>query len=107
MLKRTTNWIIKIFFFELFFWQNSNQCWNCILVDTVTFIENMEVRVKFDQYPDKVRIKMLALRKLVIDTSLETEGINKLEETFKWGEPCYITKKGITLRMDWKPKNPT
>ena len=29
-----------------------------------------------------------------------------LEETLKWGEPSFLTKKGSTIRMDWKVKNP-
>lgn len=29
-----------------------------------------------------------------------------LEETLKWGEPNYLTKRGSSLRMDWKAKTP-
>ena len=42
-----------------------------------------------------------------LETAKEIEEITKLEETLKWGEPCYITKTGSTLRMDWKAKTPT
>ena len=35
---------------------------------------------------------------------METEDVNALEETLKWGEPSYLTKGGITLRMDWKDR---
>ena len=49
---------------------------------------------------------MQFLRELVIETAEETEGVTKLEETLKWGEPSFVTKKGSTLRMDWKEKSP-
>jgi len=54
-----------------------------------------------------VQKQMYALRELVLETAKEIEEITKLEETLKWGEPCYITKTGSTLRMDWKAKTPT
>lgn len=67
---------------------------------------NPEVELVFNNYPDAVRSKMLALRELVIETAKETEGMVKLEETLKWGEPSYLTKIGSTIRMDWKSKSP-
>ena len=65
-----------------------------------------EVSKVFADYPDSVREKMQFLRELVIETAEETEGIDELTETLKWGEPSYITKNGSTLRMDWKKKAP-
>lgn len=65
-----------------------------------------EVSKVFADYPDSVREKMHFLRELVIETAEETEGIDELTETLKWGEPSYITKNGSTLRMDWKKKAP-
>jgi len=67
---------------------------------------NPEVELVFNNYPDSVRNKMLALRKLVIETAKEIDGITKMEETLKWGEPSYLTKIGSTIRMDWKQKSP-
>ncbi len=64
------------------------------------------VKTVFDNYPDPVKNKMLVLRKLVIETATEIEGISALEETLKWGEPSYLTKNGSTIRMDWKSKKP-
>lgn len=61
---------------------------------------------KFMGYPKAVRSKMRKLRKIVIDTAKEVEGIEALEETLKWGEPSFLAKKGSTLRMDWKAKSP-
>ncbi|AWW31098.1 DUF1801 domain-containing protein [Echinicola strongylocentroti] len=60
----------------------------------------------FDQYPVHVRPKMEGLRILVRETAREMEGVGQLEETLRWGEPSFITKKGSTLRMDWKAKQP-
>ncbi|RIJ50017.1 DUF1801 domain-containing protein [Maribellus luteus] len=67
---------------------------------------NPQVEAVFANYPDFVRDKMQFLRKLVIETAEETEGVTDLEETLKWGEPSFVTKNGSTLRMDWKEKTP-
>lgn len=67
---------------------------------------NPEVDIVFNNYPDSVRKKMIALRELVLETAKEIEGLNMLEETLKWGEPSYLAKNGSTLRMDWKSKTP-
>ena len=69
-------------------------------------IENPAVARVFDGYPEPMREKMLRLRQLVLDTASETEGVNALEETLKWGEPSFLTKGGSTLRIDWKEKAP-
>lgn len=69
-------------------------------------IENPEVARVFESYPESMREKMMRLRQLVLDTASETEGVGKLEETLKWGEPSYLTKGGSTLRMDWKDRAP-
>jgi len=61
---------------------------------------------KMASYPDLVQGKMNFLRSLVHQTAEEV-GISKLEETLRWGEPSFVTKKGSTLRMDWKAKSPT
>ena len=67
---------------------------------------NPKVDEVFANYPDKVRDKIQYLRELVIETAKETEGIDEMEETLKWGEPSFVTKNGSTLRMDWKEKSP-
>ncbi|NVK65924.1 MAG: DUF1801 domain-containing protein [Flavobacteriales bacterium] len=64
------------------------------------------VTTVFANYPDKVRGNLQHLRELIIETAEETEGINVLEETLKWGEPSFVTKNGSTLRIDWKAKTP-
>lgn len=69
-------------------------------------IGNPDVARVFDSYPEPIRKRMMRLRQLVMDTALETEGVDALEETLKWGEPSYLTKGGSTIRMDWKDRTP-
>ncbi len=65
----------------------------------MTQIENPAVAERFNQYPKAERKKLLRLRKLIIDTAAVTEGVERLEETLKWGEPAYLTKGGSTIRI--------
>ena len=70
---------------------------------------NPAVQQHFDAYPIHVRKKMMTLRQLIFDTAADIEGVGKLEETLKWGEPSYVTsetKSGSTVRIDWKPRQP-
>jgi hypothetical protein len=57
----------------------------------------------FDGYPKPVRTKLLALRKLILDTAKTTTGVGAIEEALKWGQPSYLTsesKSGTTVRID-------
>ena len=65
-----------------------------------------KVELVFDNYPAEIRQKLEYLRTLIIETAKKIEGLGLLEETLKWGEPSYLVKKGSTIRMDWKAKNP-
>lgn len=72
--------------------------------------ENVSVGQVFEAYPPNVRIKLLALRELIFETADSIQGVGKLEETLKWGEPAYVTtqsKSGSTIRIDWKKSNPS
>jgi len=75
-------------------------------MNTMEVKTNPEFEAKMASYPDLIREKMHALRALVIETAKELSEITKVEETLKWGEPSFLTKKGSTLRMDWKQKTP-
>lgn len=68
-------------------------------------IHNPAVADVFKQYPPVMRKKLLFLRKLILETAAEL-GVDKLEETLKWGEPSYIAKQGSAIRMDWKARDP-
>ncbi|MDX2496206.1 MAG: DUF1801 domain-containing protein [Desulfuromusa sp.] len=72
-------------------------------------IENLAVAKIFEQYPKNIRIKLLHLRQLIIDTASNTDGVGVLEETLKWGEPAYLTtqsKSGSTIRIGWNKRSP-
>src|SRR3982074_1494621 len=57
----------------------------------------------FSAYPKLIRSKLLALRRLIFDTARATNGVGRVEETLKWGQPSYLTpetKSGSTIRID-------
>lgn len=82
-----------------------------------TFIDNttrpfasVTVEQIFASYPANMRPRLLALRELIFQTAATTEGVGKIEETFKWGEPAYVTaqsKSGSTIRIGWKKSSPS
>lgn len=62
-----------------------------------------KVAAAFSSYPTRVRTKLLALRRLILDTAKRTNGVGPLEETLKWGQVSYLTtdsKSGSTIRID-------
>lgn len=61
------------------------------------------IKAVFASYPDPLRSKLLALRRLILDTAKATDGVGVLEETLKWGQPSYLTREsgsGSTIRID-------
>jgi hypothetical protein len=61
------------------------------------------VEAVFSAYPKPVKAKLLALRRLILDTARATKGVGVLEEALKWGQPSYLTstsKSGSTVRID-------
>jgi uncharacterized protein DUF1801 len=57
----------------------------------------------FEAYPKPVKAKLLAMRRLILDTAKATQGVGTLQETLKWGQPSYLTtesKSGSTVRID-------
>jgi hypothetical protein len=65
-----------------------------------------DVAAVFERYPEHIRPKMAYLRQLILEAAAAIPEVSRLEETLKWGEPSYLTKKGSTIRMDWKEKSP-
>ena len=64
---------------------------------------NPAVDAVFEAYPKPLRVKLLALRRLIFDTARTTKGVGALQETLKWGQPSYLTaqtKSGSTIRID-------
>lgn len=70
------------------------------------FVPNDKVLQLLGSYPEDAAEKLAELRRLIVDTAEETEGVDELLETTKWGEPSYVTRTGSTVRMDWKAKTP-
>jgi len=57
----------------------------------------------FEAYPVALRRKLMALRELIFEVAAATEGVGKLTETLKWGQPSYLTQEsrsGTTVRID-------
>lgn len=69
-------------------------------------IESPEVSTAISKYPKNIQEKLKILRSLILEIASETEDVNKIEESLKWGEPSYTTKNGSTIRIDWKEKKP-
>jgi hypothetical protein len=64
---------------------------------------NPAVDAVFRAYPKPLQAKLLALRRLILDTARMTNGVGALQETLKWGQPSYLTaetKSGSTIRID-------
>ncbi len=68
---------------------------------------NPEVAAVYAAHPSRLRAKLLFLRRLVLETADQTEGVDAIEETLKWGEPSYIAKTGSAIRIGWKSSRPT
>jgi hypothetical protein len=61
------------------------------------------VAAVFEAYPDKPRRRLMVLRELIFDVAAATDGVGKLTETLKWGQPSYLTQEtrsGSTVRID-------
>ena len=61
------------------------------------------VAATFENYPAGLRRKLIALRELIFDVSRNTDGVGRLTETLKWGQPSYLTEEtgsGSTVRID-------
>jgi Domain of unknown function (DU1801) len=57
----------------------------------------------FSAYPEPLKARLLALRRLILATAAATKGVGALQETLKWGQPSYLTpatKSGSTIRID-------
>jgi hypothetical protein len=64
---------------------------------------NAAVAKVFAAYPPKLRKRLLAVRRMILEVAQKTEGVGKLEETLKWGEPAYVTAEtgsGSTIRIN-------
>ena len=65
--------------------------------------EKADIAAVFRGYPEVTREKLLALRRLIIDTAARTDGVGRIEEALRWGQIGYLTpetKSGTTIRID-------
>ena len=67
---------------------------------------NEDVQSVIQSYPKEARAGLEILRGIIVESAEETEGVDYLDETLKWGEPSYLTKNGSTVRIDWKESDP-
>lgn len=61
------------------------------------------VAAAFDAFPAPARARLLELRALILGTAAATQGVGRIEETLKWGQPSYLTPEtgsGSTVRID-------
>jgi hypothetical protein len=66
-------------------------------------ITNAEVAAVFASYPKDIKAKLMVLRQLIFDVASRTDGVGKIEETLKWGQPSYLTtqsRSGSLIRID-------
>ncbi|HLT23887.1 MAG TPA: DUF1801 domain-containing protein [Ignavibacteria bacterium] len=64
--------------------------------------EDLKAASVYDNYPDPLRKKLMELRELIFETAGKTDGVGKIQETLKWGQPSYLTpetKSGSTIRI--------
>lgn len=67
------------------------------------------VQSAFNAYPDEVQARLLLVRALILTRAGEIDGLGRIEETLKWGEPAYLTPQsgfGTTIRLGWKASAP-
>lgn len=64
------------------------------------FKNNKTVVKQIQHQPDAIAQQLFALRELVKQVAEEIEDSGVVEETLKWSEPSYVTKKGSTIRIN-------
>ena len=63
--------------------------------------ENIDVEEVFAGYSEPVRAALMKLRALIFEMASK-EGVGRIEETLKWGQPSYLTpetKSCTTIRI--------
>jgi len=68
--------------------------------------DDSDVAEVFFNYPENMQERLNFLRHLILDTASEIESVGTVIESLKWGEPSYSSKRGSTIRIDWKKSKP-
>lgn len=75
----------------------------------MTPFQEAAVAQAFDDFPPRIRQRLLSLRELIFRTAASTDGVGALQETLKWGEPAYVTAQsgsGSTVRVGRSKSGP-
>jgi hypothetical protein len=60
-------------------------------------------------YTPQVRTRLKELRQIVLSTAAKTDGVGRVEEALKWGQPSFLTpetRSGSTIRIDGLRNDP-
>lgn len=72
-------------------------------------IRDPAVAAAFAAFHRPLAGQLRAVRRLILDTAATTDGVGRLVETVKWGQPAYLTvgpKSGSTIRLGEAPGLP-
>jgi hypothetical protein len=58
--------------------------------ELVSCFQSDSISHVFDSYPPVIRKQALRFRVLIFDVAKKTSGVDRIEETLKWGEPAYV-----------------
>ena len=65
-------------------------------------IDAPDVAAVFASYDPAISKELMVLRELILSTAAETDGVSRIDETLKWGQPSYLTgetRSGSTIRI--------
>ncbi len=62
--------------------------------------KSQDAATVLDGYSDHMQQKLSFLRRLILETATELELEEDLQETLKWGQLSFLTKRGSTIRID-------
>lgn len=69
-------------------------------------IENPEIEKLIECYPPVVLDRFNEFRSLLFEVAQSTNGVKKITEEIKWGEPSYRSNIGSPVRFGWKEQQP-
>ncbi len=68
-------------------------------------MEDENVKRKIESYPEDSKLLAIKIKSIIYETAIQ-EGIHKIEESLKWGEPSFKAQGGSPIRMDWQANTP-
>lgn len=70
------------------------------MIKEITKFKDKNIEEIFNAYPKEVKEKLLSIREMIFEVSMQTKAIWSIEETLKWWEPSYVSKIWCTVRID-------